>query len=87
KLSFRVRNETVAFNIGKSMKSMYSCDGYLYCTDHMAKLIREKWVDIVDHDREWIEAEEGRDSDKVRALSFYPRVEPVDPLEWKASKN
>ncbi|GJX22106.1 DNA-directed DNA polymerase [Tanacetum coccineum] len=43
-------------------------------TDHMAKLIREQWVGIVDHDGEWIEAEEGRDSDELRAVSFYPRL-------------
>ncbi|GKD86085.1 reverse transcriptase domain-containing protein [Tanacetum coccineum] len=47
------------------MKSKYSRDDYLYCTDHTAKLIREQWVNTVDHDREWIEAEEGRDSDKA----------------------
>nr|GEW06512.1 hypothetical protein [Tanacetum cinerariifolium] len=41
KLSLRVRNETVTFNIGKSMKSKYSRDDYLYCADHTAKLIRD----------------------------------------------
>ncbi|GJW73473.1 reverse transcriptase domain-containing protein [Tanacetum coccineum] len=34
-----------------------------------------------------IEAKEGRDSNEVRAVSFYPRVEPVEPLEWKAPEN
>ncbi|GJY59546.1 hypothetical protein Tco_0459438 [Tanacetum coccineum] len=34
-----------------------------------------------------MKAEEGRDSDKVRAVSFYPRAEPVEPLKWKAQKN
>nr|GFA74902.1 hypothetical protein [Tanacetum cinerariifolium] len=61
KLSLRVSNETVTFNIRKSMKSKYSRNDYMYCTDHIAKLIRGQWVDIVNHDREWIEAEEGRD--------------------------
>ncbi|GJX52470.1 putative reverse transcriptase domain-containing protein [Tanacetum coccineum] len=31
KLSLRVGNETVTFNIGKSMKSKHSRDNYLYC--------------------------------------------------------
>ncbi|GKB98746.1 RNA-directed DNA polymerase, partial [Tanacetum coccineum] len=31
KLSPRVRNETVTFNIGKSVRSTYSHDDYLYC--------------------------------------------------------
>ncbi|GKA86932.1 reverse transcriptase [Tanacetum coccineum] len=39
KLSLRVRNETVTFNIGKSMKSKHSRDYYLYCADHTAKLV------------------------------------------------
>ncbi|GKB04980.1 hypothetical protein Tco_0833175 [Tanacetum coccineum] len=69
------------------MKSKYSCDDYLYCANHTAKLIREQWVDTVDHDGEWIEAKEGRDSDEVREVSFYPRAEPVKPLEWKALEN
>ncbi|GKB29186.1 DNA-directed DNA polymerase [Tanacetum coccineum] len=87
KLSLRVGSETVTFNIGKSMKSKYSRDDYLYCADHAAKLIREQWVGIVDHDGEWIEAEEGRDSDEVRAVSFNPKAEPVEPLKWKAPEN
>ncbi|GJW46984.1 DNA-directed DNA polymerase [Tanacetum coccineum] len=46
KLSLRVGSETVTFNIGKSMKSKYSRDDYLYCADHTAKMIQEQWVDI-----------------------------------------
>ncbi|GJV42170.1 DNA-directed DNA polymerase [Tanacetum coccineum] len=42
KLSLRVGDETVTFNIGKSMKSKHSHDDYLYCADHTAKLIREQ---------------------------------------------
>ncbi|GJU90785.1 hypothetical protein Tco_1303208 [Tanacetum coccineum] len=53
----------------------------------MAKLIREKRVDTVNNDKEWIETKEGRDSVKVRAVSFYPKAEPVEPLEWKALEN
>ncbi|GKB12816.1 reverse transcriptase domain-containing protein, partial [Tanacetum coccineum] len=47
KLSVRVEDETITFNIGKNMKSKRSRDDYLYCTDHTAKLIQERWVDTV----------------------------------------
>ncbi|GJY91793.1 putative reverse transcriptase domain-containing protein [Tanacetum coccineum] len=87
KLSLRVGNETITFKIGKSMKSKYSRDDYLYCADHTTKLNQEQWVNTVDHDGKWIEIEEGRDSDKVRVVSFYPRAEPVELLEWKAPEN
>ncbi|GJX45379.1 hypothetical protein Tco_0262055 [Tanacetum coccineum] len=87
KLSLKVGNETVTFNIGKSIKSKYSSDDYLHCIDHTMKLIREQWVDTVDHDGEWMEAEEGKYLDEVRAFSFYPRAELVEPLEWKALEN
>ncbi|GJY21867.1 reverse transcriptase domain-containing protein [Tanacetum coccineum] len=87
KLSLRVRSETVTFNIGKSMKSKHSRDDYLYYVNHTAKLVQEQWVDTVDHDGEWTEEEEGEDPNKVFAVSFYPRTEPVEPLEWKALKN
>nr|GEW17041.1 hypothetical protein [Tanacetum cinerariifolium] len=46
KLSLRVGNETVTFNIGKSMRSTYFRDDYLYCADHTAKLIQEKQEQI-----------------------------------------
>ncbi|GJT29354.1 hypothetical protein Tco_0909629 [Tanacetum coccineum] len=68
------------------MKSNYSRDDYLYCADHITKLIREQWVDTGDHDGEWMKAEEGRNSDKVRSVSFYPRAEPVELLEWKSTE-
>ncbi|GKB23367.1 zf-CCHC domain-containing protein [Tanacetum coccineum] len=87
KLSLRVGNKTVTFNIEKSMKSKYSRDDYLYCADHTTKLIREQWVDIVDHDGKWVEAEEDGDLNEVQAVSFYPRTKPFEPLEWKALKN
>ncbi|GJY03747.1 DNA-directed DNA polymerase [Tanacetum coccineum] len=87
KLSLRVGSETITFNIGKSLKSKYSRDDYLYCADHTAKLVREQWVDTVDHDGKWVEAEEDGDPNKVQAVSFFPRTEPVEPLEWKAPKN
>ncbi|GKB82289.1 DNA-directed DNA polymerase [Tanacetum coccineum] len=44
KLSLRVGSETITFNIGKSMKSKHSHDDYLYCVDHTAKLVQERWV-------------------------------------------
>ncbi|GJS76133.1 DNA-directed DNA polymerase, partial [Tanacetum coccineum] len=87
KLSLRVRSKTVTFNIGKSMKSKHSRDDYLYCADHTAKLVQEQCVDIVDHDGEWTEEEEGDDPNKVFVVSFYPRTEPMKPLEWKALEN
>ncbi|GJX70351.1 DNA-directed DNA polymerase [Tanacetum coccineum] len=87
KLSLRVRSEIVTFNIGKSMKSKHSCDDYLYCADHTIKLVQEQWFDIVNHDGKWTEEEEEENSNKVLALSFYPRIEPVEPLKWKAPEN
>ncbi|GKE74416.1 hypothetical protein Tco_1536457 [Tanacetum coccineum] len=72
KLSLRVRNETVTFNIGKYMRSKYSRDDYLYCADHTTKLIHEQWVDTVNYDGKWIEMEEDN-PEEIRAVSFYPR--------------
>ncbi|GKA66393.1 reverse transcriptase domain-containing protein [Tanacetum coccineum] len=68
------------------MKSKHSRDDYLYCFEHTAKLVQEQWVDIIDHDGEWTE-EEGDDPNKVFVVSFYPRTEPVEPLEWIAPEN
>ncbi|GKC04022.1 reverse transcriptase domain-containing protein, partial [Tanacetum coccineum] len=87
KLSLRVRSETITFNIGKSMKSKHFRDDYLYCADHTAKLIQEQWVDTANHDRKWTEEEEEEDSSNALVVSFYPRTEPVEPLEWKAPDN
>ncbi|GKF78851.1 DNA-directed DNA polymerase, partial [Tanacetum coccineum] len=87
KLSLRVGSESITFNIGKSIKSKYSRDDYLYCTDHTTKLVQEQWVDTVNHDGKWTKEEEEEDSNKVLAVSFYPRIEAVEPLEWKAPKN
>ncbi|GJR77422.1 zf-CCHC domain-containing protein [Tanacetum coccineum] len=81
KLSLRVESETVTFNIGKSMKSKHSRDDYLYCADHTAKLVQEQWVDMVNNDGKWTKVEEEEDSNEVQAVSFYPRIEPVEPLE------
>ncbi|GJZ07256.1 hypothetical protein Tco_0541049 [Tanacetum coccineum] len=87
KLSLRVGSETITFNIGKSMKSKHSHDNYLYCVDHTVKLVQEQWVNTVNHDGKWTEEEEEEDSNKALAVSFYPRTEPVEPLEWKAPEN
>ncbi|GJQ96132.1 hypothetical protein Tco_0007271 [Tanacetum coccineum] len=73
--------------IGKSMKSKYSHNDYLHCADHPAKLIQEQWVDTIDHDGKWVEAEEEGGSNEVQAVSFYPKPELVEPLEWKALEN
>ncbi|GKD61172.1 hypothetical protein Tco_1298681 [Tanacetum coccineum] len=85
KLSLRVKNETITFNIRKSIKSKHSRDDYLYCADHTAKLVQEQWVDTINHDGKWTKEEE--DSNKALAVSFYPKTEPVEPLEWKAPEN
>ncbi|GJY34712.1 DNA-directed DNA polymerase [Tanacetum coccineum] len=87
KLSLRVGNETITFNIRKSMKSKHSHDDYLHCADYIAKLIQEQWVDTVNQDEKWTEEEEEEDSNKALAVSFYPRSKPVEPLEWKAPDN
>nr|GEY79275.1 hypothetical protein [Tanacetum cinerariifolium] len=86
KLSLRVGSETITFDLGKSLKSKHSRDDYLYYVDQTAKLVQEQWVNTVDHDEEWAEEEEKDDSNKVFAFFFYPRTEPVEPLEWKALK-
>ncbi|GKB04808.1 DNA-directed DNA polymerase, partial [Tanacetum coccineum] len=43
--------------------------------------------DTVNHDRKWTEEDEEEDSNKALAVSFYPRTEPVELLEWKALDN
>ncbi|GJR62552.1 hypothetical protein Tco_1504714 [Tanacetum coccineum] len=58
KLSLRVKNETITLNIGKSIKSKYSRNDYLYCADHTAKLVQEQWIKTIDHDGKWVEVEE-----------------------------
>ncbi|GKD11072.1 DNA-directed DNA polymerase [Tanacetum coccineum] len=87
KLSLRVGNETITFNIRNSMKSKHSRDDYLYCADHTAKLVHEQWVDTMDHDGKWTEDEEEEDSNKALVVSFYPRTEPVKPIEWRTLEN
>ncbi|GKA88898.1 reverse transcriptase domain-containing protein [Tanacetum coccineum] len=50
-------------------------------------MINEQWVNTVNHDGKWTEDEEEEDFNKALAVSFYPRTEPVEPLEWKAPEN
>ncbi|GJY93957.1 hypothetical protein Tco_0509739 [Tanacetum coccineum] len=69
------------------MKSKHSRNDYLYCADHTAKLVQEEWIDTVNHDRKWTEETEDGDFNNALVISFYPRTEPVEPLEWKTSKN
>ncbi|GJW77139.1 hypothetical protein Tco_0138821 [Tanacetum coccineum] len=41
----------------------------------------------INHDVKWTEEEEEEYSNKALAIFFYPRTEPVEPLEWKAPDN
>ncbi|GKD44000.1 reverse transcriptase domain-containing protein, partial [Tanacetum coccineum] len=50
-------------------------------------LVKEQWVDTVNHNGKWTEEEEEEDSNKSLAVSFYLRTKPVEPLEWKALDN
>nr|GEW28874.1 hypothetical protein [Tanacetum cinerariifolium] len=69
------------------MKSKDSRDDYLQCANHTAKLVREQWVDTVNHEGKWTNVEEEGDSNEVQVVYFYPRTESIEPLEWKALKN
>ncbi|GKB60554.1 DNA-directed DNA polymerase, partial [Tanacetum coccineum] len=42
---------------------------------------------VFDHDGKWIEAKEEQDPREVRAVSFYPKPKPIEPLKWKAPEN
>ncbi|GKE06747.1 hypothetical protein Tco_1398765 [Tanacetum coccineum] len=52
------------------MKSKYSRNDYLYCADHTAKLVREQWIETIDHDRKWVEVEKEGGSNEVQARLF-----------------
>ncbi|GJW36759.1 hypothetical protein Tco_0059679 [Tanacetum coccineum] len=69
------------------MRSKYSRNDYLYCVDHTVKLVHEQWVDTIDHNGKWIKTKEEDNREEIRAISFYPRQEPSEPLEWKALEN
>ncbi|GJZ11753.1 hypothetical protein Tco_0546512 [Tanacetum coccineum] len=87
KLSLRVRNEVFTFILGKSVCAACSLNDYLYFADHTTNLVKEQWVDNLIHDGKWTDIEDEIDSEKVQAISFYPRREPIEPLEWRALKN
>nr|GEV51725.1 DNA-directed DNA polymerase [Tanacetum cinerariifolium] len=69
--------------------------------DHTTKLVQEQWVNTTIHDGKWIKQwvnttihngkwinlEEEADPEEVRTISFYPKHEPLEPLECKAPKN
>ncbi|GJY42203.1 hypothetical protein Tco_0429473 [Tanacetum coccineum] len=57
---------------------------FLKAMIHMPKGAK---VNTVSHDGKWAKKEEGGDSNKVHAVSFYPGTEPIEPLEWKAPEN
>ncbi|GJV84860.1 hypothetical protein Tco_1524758, partial [Tanacetum coccineum] len=44
-------------------------------------------VDTVDHDGKWIETEEEDNPEEIQTISFCPRQEPIELLEWKALEN
>ncbi|GKD70648.1 reverse transcriptase domain-containing protein [Tanacetum coccineum] len=69
------------------MKSAHFSDDYLYCADHTIKLVKEQWVDTIHHDGEWVEPNDKCNPEEIWAVSFYPRQEHVEPLEWKAPEN
>ncbi|GKE84999.1 putative nucleotidyltransferase, ribonuclease H, partial [Tanacetum coccineum] len=35
----------------------------------------------------WVEAKKERNQKEIQAVSFYPRQEQIEPLEWKATEN
>ncbi|GKC14600.1 reverse transcriptase domain-containing protein [Tanacetum coccineum] len=87
KLSLRVGEERVTFNIGKSMKFDSSQDDCLYFTDHTDEMVQEQLDDTLDPDRNWIDNEEEDEAEEVQAISFYPRKEPIESLEWNILEN
>ncbi|GJT93412.1 hypothetical protein Tco_1082257 [Tanacetum coccineum] len=87
KLSLRVGEESVTFNIGESMKFTSSQDDCLYFVNHINKMVQEQWDDTLDHDSNWIDNEKEDKAEEVQAVSFYPRKEPIEPLEWRVLKN
>nr|GEW78720.1 DNA-directed DNA polymerase [Tanacetum cinerariifolium] len=43
--------------------------------------------DTLDHDRNWINNKKEDEVEEVKSFSFYPIMEPIEPLEWKVLKN
>ncbi|GJV16129.1 reverse transcriptase domain-containing protein [Tanacetum coccineum] len=54
------------------------------CSAIIKRSLPQKEGDPVNHDGKWTEDE---DYNKALVVSFYPRTEPVEPLEWKAPEN
>ncbi|GJR66974.1 reverse transcriptase domain-containing protein [Tanacetum coccineum] len=69
------------------MKFTSSQDDCLYFADHTDEMVQEQLDDTLDPDRNWIDNEEGDEAEEVQAISFYPRKEPIEPLEWKIPEN
>ncbi|GJT56730.1 reverse transcriptase domain-containing protein [Tanacetum coccineum] len=87
KLSLRVGEERVTFNIGKSMKFASSQDDCLYFAYHTDEIMQEQLEDTLDPDCNWIDNEEGDEAEEVQAISFYLRKEPIKPLKRKILEN
>ncbi|GKD94567.1 DNA-directed DNA polymerase [Tanacetum coccineum] len=49
--------------------------------------VGEESDDTLDHDSNWTDNEEEDEAKKVQAISFYPRKELTEPLEWKILEN
>ncbi|GJR41114.1 DNA-directed DNA polymerase [Tanacetum coccineum] len=86
-LSLRVGEESVTLNIGESMKFALSWGCLYYTSRHSDELVQQQWIDTLNHDSNWINNEEENNAEEVQAASFYPRKEPIKPLEWKVPEN
>ncbi|GJT22544.1 hypothetical protein Tco_0892481 [Tanacetum coccineum] len=62
-------------------------DPSLKFKDELSNFIQEQWVDTIERDEKWVEAEEEGGLNEVHAVSFYPKPEPVESHEWKALEN
>ncbi|GJX90766.1 DNA-directed DNA polymerase [Tanacetum coccineum] len=57
---------------------------------HEGKLslrVGKEIVNTVDQDGKWVDADEECQLEETRAVSFYPKQEKIDLLEWKALEN
>ncbi|GKB84754.1 reverse transcriptase domain-containing protein, partial [Tanacetum coccineum] len=70
-----------------AMARTFIDDDCLYFADHTDELVQQQWIDTLNHDSNWINNEEENDAEEVQAASFYPRKEPIKPLEWKVPEN
>ncbi|GJX08070.1 hypothetical protein Tco_0196002 [Tanacetum coccineum] len=65
------------------MKFASSQDDCLYLSDHTDEMVQEQLDDTLHPDCYWIDNKEEDEAEEVQAISFYPRKEPIEPLEWK----